>query len=427
MMIGGSHRVAVTGLGVVAPNGVGADAFWRACVAGTSGIRTIDRFDTAQFPVKIAGLVDGFQPTEFVRAELAARTDRSVHFGLAAASLALADAGLHNDLSWRRDAQVIIGSGVGGQPFQELLIADAHLGGLDSMRVPTPSSVPAHIAVEQKLGGLNLCISTACSSGANAVGEAFRMVRSGEALVALAGGVEAPITPYAFYAHCALRVLSTESGPPERVSKPFEKRREGFVIAEGAAILVLEELDSALARGARIYAELVGAASNSGMYHIAIPDPSADDLVRVMSAALRDARLEPGQIDYVNAHGTGTKANDETEVRGLEAVFGEHMKRLCVSGSKSMLGHSLGAAGAVEAAICALTLSEQVVTPTINLASPEFEYDFVADGARRTNVEYALSNSFGFGSNNSCLVFRRHRVPGADRGRGPVDSELRPA
>jgi len=407
-MTGGSQRVVVTGLGVVAPNGIGADPFWRACVAGRSGVRTVDRFDTAQFPVKIAGMVTGFEPAEFVRAELVERTERSVHLGLAAASLALKDAKLQDESDWRRDACVVIGSGVGGLSFQELVIADAYRGGLDSMPAPTPSSVPAHIAVEQKLGGLNLNISTACSSGANAVGEAFRMVRSGEARVALAGGVEAPLTPYAFYAHCALRVLSTDAGPPEQVSRPFDKTREGFVIAEAAAVLILEQRDHALARGAHIYAELVGAASNSGMHHIAIPDPSADDLVRVMSAALRDAQLEPRQIDYVNAHGTSTRANDHTEVRGLEAVFGPQMQRLCISGSKSMLGHSLGAAGAVEAAICALTMENQVVTPTINLRSPEFDYDFVAGGAQHRTVEYALSNSFGFGSNNSCLVFARH-------------------
>lgn len=406
--MGGSHRVVVTGLGVVAPNGVGVDQFWRACVAGKSGIVPIDRFDITQYPVKIAGLVQGLEPERFMRRELVARTDRSVHLGLAAAGLALEDAMLDREQAWRHDACVIMGSGVGGQPFQELQIASSYSGGLGSMDAPTPSAVSAHIAVEHELGGLNLCLSTACSSGANAIGEAFRKVRSGETAIALAGGVEAPITPYAFYAHCALRVLSTETGPPERVSKPFDKRREGFVIAEAAAVLILEQLEHALARNARIYAELLGAASNSGMYHIAIPDPSAADLVRVMTAALRDAKLAPSAIDYVNAHGTGTKANDQTEVRGLETVFGAHMKQLCVSGSKSMVGHSLGAAGAVEAAICALTLSEQVVTPTINLQSPEFDYDFVADGAQRRNVEYALSNSFGFGSNNSCLAFGRH-------------------
>jgi len=406
-------RVAITGLGVVAPNGVGVSQFWQNCCAGVSGISKIDGFDTSEYSVKVAGVVRDFDPVEHVPRKIVDRTDRFVHLGGAAATLALKDANLGDSQDWQDETAVIIGSSLGGQMFHEDSIVRAHRDGLKSIApnsVPAvmPSSVSAYIAIMHGLRGPNLCISTACSSGANAIGEAFRRIRSGDSEVALTGGVEAPITPYCFYAHCALKVLSTASGPPEGVSKPFDAERSGFVMGEGGAMLVLEDLERARARGAHIYAEIVGFGSNSGAYHIAIPDPSAKDLVRVMSAALKSAGLQPEQIDYVNAHGTATRANDQVEISGLEKVFESHMDRLLISASKSMLGHLLGAAGAVEAAICALSLRDQLVSPTINLNHPEFRYDFVPNQARKAKLNYAMSNSFGFGSNNSCLIFRRY-------------------
>jgi 3-oxoacyl-[acyl-carrier-protein] synthase II len=407
------NRVAITGLGVVAPNGIGVPEFWQNCCAGVSGISKIESFDTSEYPVKIAGEVRGFDPAAYLPRKIIDRTDRFVHLGGAAAAMALKDANLSDSQEWRDEAAVIIGSSLGGQLFHEESVARALRDGLNAMgpnSVPAvmPSSVSAYIAIINGLRGPNLCISTACSSGANAIGEAFRRIRSGDSEVVLTGGVEAPITPFCFYAHCALKVLSTASGPPEGVSNPFDVERCGFVMGEGGAMLVLEGLERARARGAHIYAEIVGFGSNSGAYHIAIPDPSAKDLVRVMSSALKVARLEPEQIDYVNAHGTATKANDQVEVLGLEKVFESHMDRLLISSTKSMLGHLLGAAGAVEAAICALSLRDQVAPPTINLKQPEFRYDFVPNRARKAKLNYAMSNSFGFGSNNSCLIFRRY-------------------
>jgi len=406
-------RVAITGLGIVAPNGVGVDDFWQNCRAGVSGISKIDSFDTSEYPVKIAGVVRNFDPAEHMPRKLIDRSDRFVHFGCAAATMALKDASLHESQDWRDEAAVIIGSSLGGQMFHEESISRGlrdNLKGMGPNSVPgvMPSAVAAHIAIMNGLRGPNLCLSTACSSGANAVGEAFRRIRSGDCAVVVSGGVEAPVTPFCFYAHCALRVLSTSLGAPEGVSKPFDVERSGFVMGEGGAILVLEDLERARARGAHIYAEIVGFGSNSGAYHIAIPDPSAKDLVRVMTSALKSAGVEPEQIDYVNAHGTATRANDQVEVLGLEKVFESHMERLLISGSKSMFGHTLGAAGAIEAAICALSLRDQVAPPTINLTKPEFRYDFVPNQARKARLNYVMSNSFGFGSNNSCLVFRRY-------------------
>lgn len=408
-------RVTVTGLGVVAPNGVGTDAFWANCRAGKSGISAIDTFDTTNYPVKVAGLVRDFDAADFVPSKVCDKTDRFVHLGAAAAAMALRDSGLNGNGDWRDDTAVILGSGLGGQMFHEAAIARAYRDGIASISpisVPAvmPNSVTAHIAILNQLRGPNLCISTACSSAANAIGEAFRRVRSGDSTIVVTGGVEAPVSPFNFFAHCSMKVLSTAGGPPEEVSRPFDSERAGFVMAEGAAILVLEDYESARARGAHVYAEIVGFASNSGAHHMAMPDPTARDLVRVMSGAIRDAGIEPAAIDYVNAHGTGTKPNDEVEIRGLEGVFGDHISKVAIGGSKSMLGHSLGAAGALEAAICALSLRDQVLTPTINLRHPAFPYDFVAEGARASELECVLSNSFGFGSNNSCLVFRRHHA-----------------
>jgi len=276
-----------------------------------------------------------------------------------------------------------------------------------------PNAVSAHIAIEQGLKGPNFVISTACASGSHAIGEAVRKVQHGEADVVFTGGVEAPLSPATFAAYCALRVLSTRNDAPEQASRPFDKDRDGFVMAEGTAVLIVEELEHAVRREARIYAELVGYGLTSGAYHMVMPDPSGDDAAAAMRAALADAHASPEQVDYINAHGTSTQANDVAESRAIRSVFGD--RAVAVSSTKSVTGHTIGAAGAIEAAVCCLTLERQTMPPTINYETPdpECELDCVPNVARAASVDLALSNSFGFGSVNACLAFRRF----ADEGR----------
>jgi 3-oxoacyl-[acyl-carrier-protein] synthase II len=404
------RRVVVTGLGVVAANGVGVDAFWRANREGRSGIGLIDAFDTQDFASKIGGQVRGFVPSDYMPPETAARVDRFVHFGLASAEMAIRAGRLQAADEDPDRIGVIVGSGLGGQLFHEEQMVAAFNRGSNRMNpaaVPriAPNAVSGQIAIRYGFRGPNLAISTACASGAHAIGEAFRKIQYGDADAILAGGVEAPLTQFNFGAYCALRVLSKRNDDPEGASRPFDRNRDGFVMGEGGAILLLEELGRAERRGAPILAELVGYACNSGAHHMVMPDPAGGDAARVMAAALRDAGL--GTVDHINAHATSTRSNDLAETRAIRTVFGAGAGAIPVSSTKSMIGHALGAAGAIEAVVCVKAIGDQFVPPTINLTDPdpECDLDYVPLRGRPAKIKSVMSNSFGFGNCNAALIF----------------------
>jgi 3-oxoacyl-[acyl-carrier-protein] synthase II len=404
------RRVVVTGLGVAACNGVGIDEFWRANVEGRSGITLIDAFETSDFPSRIGGQIRGFAPARYMPEETATRVDRFVHFGLACAEMALQDSRLDLGTENPDRIGVIIGSGAGGILFHEEQMVTAfdrgahRINPLAVQRV-TPNAVASQIAIRYGFKGPNLVISTACASGAHGIGEAFRKLQYGEIEVCFAGGVEAPLCRFNFGAYCAMRVLSKNNDHPAGASRPFDRARDGFVMGEGGAILVLEERAHALRRGAPILAELVGYAANSGAHHMVMPDPEGGDAARVMAAALQDAGLS--RVDYINAHATSTKANDVAETKAIKAVFGQDAYHIPVSSTKSMIGHSLGAAGAIEAVVSVKALVEQFIPPTINLEQPdpECDLDYVPCQGRPAPLKSVLSNSFGFGNCNAVLVF----------------------
>ena len=404
------NRVVVTGLGVVASNGVGVDAFWRANVEGRSGIGLIDAFETQDFPSRIGGQVRDFIPSAYMPEEIVQRVDRFVHFGLACADMALHGSNLKMADENPDQIGVIVGSGLGGQFFhEEQMVAAFDRGAhrINPLAVPriSPNAVASHIGIRYSFRGTNLVISTACASGAHAIGEAFRKIQYGELAVCLAGGVEAPLTRFNFGAYCALRVLSKRNDSPTAASRPFDRGRDGFVMGEGGAILVLEERERALRRGAPILAEITGYASNSGAQHMVMPQADGGDAARAMAAALKDANLT--RVDYINAHATSTKANDVAETRAIKTVFGPDARHIPVSSTKSMIGHSLGAAGAIEAVVCVKALGDQIVPPTINLEEPDpdCDLDYVPREARALRLRHVMSNSFGFGNCNATLIF----------------------
>jgi len=404
------RRAVITGLGVVACNGIGVEEFWQANREGRSGISAIDAFDTTGFASTIGGQVRGFDPARYMPADTAKRVDRFVHFGLACADMALAQSRLNLAAENTERIGVIIGSGLGGLLFhEEQMVAafDRGLHRINPSAVPriSPNAVASQIGIRYGFKGPNLVISTACASGANAIGEALRKIQHGEVDVCITGGVEAPLTPFNFAAYCSMRILSKNNGHPAEASRPFDAARDGFVMGEGGAVLVLEEREHALKRGAVILAELTGYASNSGAHHMVIPDAQGTDGARVMAAAMRDAKIS--RVDYINAHATSTKANDAAETKAIKIVFGAEAKKIPVSSTKSMIGHSLGAAGAIEAVACVQALREQFIPPTINLTHPDLEcdLDYVALQGRSANIKTVLSNSFGFGNCNVALVF----------------------
>lgn len=408
------RRVVITGLGVVACNGIGKENFWKANVEGKSGLSAVTSFDVSKLDVRICGQVKDFNPLDYIPAPLVQKTDRYVHLTLASAKMALDDSRL--DIS-KEDATrigVIMGSGLGGIIFHEELMISAMAKGID--RIPpfsvprmTPNSVTSHFAIQFGLLGPNMVISTACASGSHAIGEAFRKVSYGDADICVTGGVEAPLTPFTFGAYTALRALSKHNDDPQGASRPFDKNRDGFVLAEGSGVVILEELEHAKARGAHIYAEVKGYAANTGAHHMVMPMPDGSDATRVMQGAIKDAGLTPNDINYINAHGTSTQANDRAETNAIKKVFGEKAYQIPVSSTKSMIGHSIGAAGAIEAVVSALTIENQFVPPTINYKDkdPDCDLDYVPNKGRSATIEHILSNSFGFGSSNACLIFSK--------------------
>ncbi len=408
------HRVVITGLGVIASNGIGKDEFWKANIQGKSGISSITCFDTTYLDSKIAGQVKNFDPAQYMPEDLVKRVDRFVHLGLSAATMAVNDSKLDTLKEDKDRIGVMIGSGLGGALFHEEQMMTAFDKGshrLNPLGVPkvTPNAVSSHIAIYYGFFGPNMVISTACASGTHAVGEAFRKLQYGEVDICLTGGAEAPLTEFTFGSYCALRVISKRNDVPSEASRPFDKNRDGFVLSEGAGILILEELNHALKRGAPIYAEVIGYAANSGAHHIVMPDSSGQDATKVMRMALRDAGMEDKSVDYINAHATSTLANDRAETKAIKEVFGQSAYRIPVSSTKSMIGHSIGAAGGIEAVVCALSIKHQFIPPTINLtqADPQCDLDYVPNQGRQAQLNTVLSNSFGFGNCNACLVFKK--------------------
>jgi 3-oxoacyl-[acyl-carrier-protein] synthase II len=404
----------VTGVGLVSPLGIGSEETWAGLLAGRSGAAPITLFDASQHSTHFACEVKGFDPLRFLDKKDVKKVDRFIQFAIAAAEFALADSRLEMTAELAPKVGVYVGSGIGGFATIEREHAELLKGG---PRRVSPFFIPAAIvnlaagwvSIRAGAKGPNSATATACTSGAHAVGDSFRLIQRGSAVAMIAGGSEAAITPLGVGGFCAMRALSTRNDAPEKASRPFDKDRDGFVIGEGSGILVLEELEHARARGARVYAELVGYGMSGDAFHISAPCEDGDGAIRVMQATLRDAGVEPDQVDYVNVHGTSTPRGDVVETIAAKAVFGAHARRLAVSSTKSMTGHLLGASGGLEAGITALALRDQVIPPTINLENqdPECDLDCVPNQARRTPLRYALSNSFGFGGTNGALLFKR--------------------
>jgi 3-oxoacyl-[acyl-carrier-protein] synthase II len=407
------HRtVVVTGLGVCAPNGTGVERFWDALVHGRSGIGPIRSFDASGLRSRIAGEVDDFAPERLLPPKAVKRNARFAQLGLAAALEALARAGIAEG-ERREGVAVVVGSGIGGfdllEREHEVFLARGP-GRFNPLTVPLiiPNMAAGSIAMETGCRGPNLCLSTACAAGAHAIGTALDLIRSGRAEVALAGSCESTLSPFAVDGYCQLRALSTRNDSPETASRPFSADRDGFVIAEGAGILVLESLEHARARGATPLAEVAGYGVTADGHHLTAPDPEGRGAVRAMRAALADARVAPDEVDVINAHGTSTPLNDAAETAAIKQVFGSHARRLAVHATKSMTGHALGGSAGIEAVASVLTLVHGVVHPTINLHRPDpaCDLDYVPHEAREVEARCLVSNSFGFGGHNGVLVFR---------------------
>jgi 3-oxoacyl-[acyl-carrier-protein] synthase II len=406
-------RVVVTGLGVCSSIGSGIEPFWDALIHGRSGIGPITRFDASNLRSRIAGEVRDFDPAPLAGSRVFKRAARFTQLGMRAAYECIRHAGLA-DAPDREQAGVVIGSGIGGFDYlmnEHQVFLDRGPGKFNPLTVPMiiPNMAAAAVAMETGCGGPNLCPSTACAAGAHAIGMALDLIRDGRAEWVLAGGAECTLDPFAVDGYCQLRALSTRNDTPETASRPFSIDRDGFVLAEGAALLALESEAHARARGARVLAELAGFGLSSDAHHVTAPDPEGRGAVRAMRAALEDASLGADQIDVINAHGTSTPLNDVTETRAIRQVFGAHADHLAVHSTKSMTGHALGASGAIEAVAAVLTLQRGILHPTTNLMSPDpaCDLDYVPNVARHAGVRHVLSNSFGFGGHNGVLVFAR--------------------
>lgn len=410
------RRIAITGIGLVTPLGIGTELTWARVQAGESGIGPITRFDASEFTTRIAGEIKDFDGTQWGMAKRELRQmDVFIQYGLAAAQMAWEQAGLHVDKPDPDRAGVYVGAGMGGLAIIESTLETLRVKGPRHGISPffTPSVIinlaPGQISIRHDCRGPNMSMVSACSTGAHSIGEAARLIERGDADVMLAGGTESTVTPLGIGGFCSARALSQRNDSPAKASRPFTKSRDGFVLSEGAAIVVLEAFERAEARGASIIAEVVGYAANADAHHITMPSPAGEGAQRCMVLALRDAGLAPEAIGYINAHATSTSA-DAIETNAVRQVFGQHAyKGLAVSSTKSMHGHLLGAAGSLEAALCALALRDGVLPPTINLddPDPECDLDYVPHTARRLAVEHAMSNSFGFGGTNAALVLKR--------------------
>ena len=408
------QRVVITGMGALTPLGLSVEETWSGLVAGRSGITEITQFDASHLPIRIAGEVKGFDPTVYIPLKEARRMSRASQLAMAAGTQAMADAGLGERVPDPERSGIIMGTGIGG--FDEGLNAwetfKEH--GLRRVNPFTAMALlcnlPAHhVSTQFQCQSYSSTVVTACAAGTQAIGEAAEIIRRGDADLLLAGGVEGMVHEVVVGAFTVMRVLAADNEHPEKACKPFDARRDGFVTAEGTAIVVLERLDKALARGARIYAEVQGFSANSDAYHAAIPDPEGAGAARVMTWALQNAGASPTDIHYINAHGPGTVVGDPAETKALKTVFGDHAYNVPVSSTKSMVGHALGGSGAIEAVACVKTINEGIIHPTINyeVPDPECDLDYVPNVARKADVHVAMSNSFGLGGQNASLVLRR--------------------
>ena len=409
------RRVVVTGMGMVTPVGIGVEESWRSVCEGRSGIGPVTKFDASSFPSKIAAEVKGFKPEEFMEKKKIRHFDTFIHFAIASARMAMEDSGLKINENNRDRVGCVTGSGIGGLPmiehFHKVLLEKGPKR-ISPFFIPgiIANMVAGEIAIEFGARGPNTSITTACAASAHAIGESFRLIREGRADVMITGGSEAVITPLAFGGFCAMHALSQRNDEPEKASRPFDLKRDGFVMGEGAGILILEELNHARERGAKIYAEILGYGMSSDAYHVAAPDPTAIGAINCMKMALEDAGIKPEDVNYINAHGTSTKLNDEVETKAIKALFKDHAYKVSISSTKSMTGHLLGGAGAIEAIFSIMTINTGIIPPTINYENPdpECDLDYVPNKARKADVKIVLSNSFGFGGTNATLVFGRY-------------------
>lgn len=411
------RRVVITGIGAVTPVGIGKDAFWNALIEGKSGIGPITRFDVSEYTTKIAGEVSDFVVTDFIDKKEAKRMDRSTQYAVVASKMAIEDAKLDLEAEDRERIGVIIGTGIGG--MEALYEQYKVLFAKGPSRI-SPFLVPMMIgnmasgmtSIRFGLQGPSSCVVTACATGTNSIGDAARAIKYGDADVMLAGGTEAPISPAALAGFGSMKALSTRNDEPEKASRPFDKDRDGFVMGEGAGVIVLESLEHALARGTHIYAELAGYAYNSDAYHITAPAPGGVMAAKAMRQALKDAGIEPNEVDYINAHGTSTGLNDKNETMAIKEVFGDHAYKLAVSSIKSMTGHLLGAAGGVECIAAAMAIDQGIIPPTINYEAPDegLDLNYVPNVAEKREVRVALSNSLGFGGHNATLALKKYEA-----------------
>lgn len=412
------RRVVVTGLGIVSGLGLNIAEFWEKIVAGTSGIRRVTRFDASEVPCQVGCEATGFEPTDYMDPKEVKRNDRYSQIAMAASVLAIQDGALEPGKLDQERFGVIIGSGIGGMETIENQMTALIEGGprhVSAFMIPSLISNMASglVAIRYGARGPNYATVSACATGAHAIGDSLRAIQHGDADVMLTGGSEASITRLSYAGFCKMKAMSTSfNDTPEKASRPFDRDRDGFVMGEGAGVLILEELEHARARGARIYCELVGYAATCDAYHITMPDPEGKGLAKSLAIALKDGGLETTDVDYINAHGTSTPYNDKFETAAVKKVFGDHARKLKMSSTKSMTGHLLGAAGGLEAAICCKTIETGIIPPTINVENqdPECDLDVVANVKSEQPVEVALSNNLGFGGHNATLAFRKYRA-----------------
>lgn len=408
------RRVVVTGVGMITPVGIGVEESWKGLIEGRSGIKKLTRFDASAFATQIAGEVEGFNPEDYIEPKEIKKMDRFIHLAIAASDMAVKDSGLKVTDSNAERVGVIIGSGMGGLPAIE------HYHSVLLEKGPrriTPFFIPmliinlagGHVSMKYGAKGPNSAVATACATGSHSIGDAFKIIQRGDADAMIAGGTESVITPMGIGGFNAMKALSTRNDEPEKASRPFDADRDGFVMGEGVGIMVLESLEHARSRGARIYAEIAGYGMTADAYHMTSPAPEGEGAARCMAVALKDGGVDASEVDYINAHGTSTKYGDELESIAIKTVFKDHAYKLAVSSTKSMTGHLLGAAGGVEAVVCVLSMRDNMVPPTINLDNPDpqCDLDYVPHKARKMDVNCVMSNSFGFGGTNACLVFKR--------------------
>lgn len=407
-------RVVITGMGAITPLGNNVETYWEALKQGKNGIDKIDKFDVEEFSTQMAAQVKDFDPIDYIDRKEARRMDRFCQFALAATYQAMQDASLNTEKLDKERFGVIIGSGIGGLETMENQVKTLINKGpnrvspfLVPMMIVNMAAGQISIAVGAK--GINTTVVTACASATNAIGEAFKAIRYGEADVIITGGAEAPITPLALAGFCSMKAMSTRNQDPKTASRPFDAERDGFVMGEGAGILILESYEHAVSRGANILAEIVGYGATADAYHITAPSPDGEGAARAIKEAILNAGIEPSMVDYINAHGTSTPYNDKFETAAIKTIFGDHAYKLAVNSTKSMIGHLLGAAGGVEAIAVVKTLQEQFIHPTINytIPDPDCDLDYVPNNGRAAKVEYALSNSLGFGGHNASILLKR--------------------